>query len=156
MGWGSYLFVHPKMGACITFCNHFEEVMYFCAFQFPFHKKKQRWRNQQVQYCLLSKWWQTCETVNLCPFSKDIRATTLTPFIRISPSDRSWRLNQILFIPSSLSLLCLSLICFSERFLDLNFRICSGNIFSVHPVDVNAILGISFPQHYQYCDPVFK
>ena len=40
MGWGSYLFVHPKMGGCITFCNHFEEVMYFCAFQFPFYKKE--------------------------------------------------------------------------------------------------------------------
>ena len=74
--------------------------------------------------------WQTCETVNLCPFSKDIRATTLTSFIGISPSDSSWRLNQILFISSSLSLLCLSLICFFERFLDLNFRMCSGNILT--------------------------
>ena len=43
--------------------------------------------------------------------SKDIRAATLTSFIGISPSDSSWRLNQILFFSSSFSLLYLSLIC---------------------------------------------
>ena len=29
-------------------------------------------------------------------------------------------------------------------------------IFSLHSVDVNAVLGISFPQHCQYCDPAFN
>ena len=40
MGWGSYLFVHLKMGGCIKLCNHFLGAMCFCAFQFPFHKKE--------------------------------------------------------------------------------------------------------------------
>ena len=40
MGWVSYLFVHPKMGGCIKFCNYFWEVMYFCAFQFPSYRKE--------------------------------------------------------------------------------------------------------------------
>ena len=159
--WGGVIpFCAPQNGGLHDILQPFRRGHAFLCIPISFpQKRKQRWRNQQVQYCLLSKWWQTCETVNLCPFSKDIRAATLTFFIGISPSDSSWRLNQILFISSSLSLLCLSLICFFERFLDLNFRMCSGNIltfFSLYPVDVNAVLGISFPQHCHYWDPVFK
>ena len=39
-GVGSYLFLHLKIGSCIKLCNHFWGAMYFCAFQFLFHKKE--------------------------------------------------------------------------------------------------------------------
>jgi len=40
MVWGSYLYVHLKMGSCIKLHNHFCEATHFCAIQFPFHKKE--------------------------------------------------------------------------------------------------------------------
>lgn len=40
MWWGSYLFLHLKMGACIKLSYHFWGAMYFCAFQFLFQKNR--------------------------------------------------------------------------------------------------------------------
>ena len=131
--WGGVIpFCAPRNGGCIKFCNYFWEVIYFFVHSNFLPTKKETTLKESTSpilfiYMVVE---QTFETVNLCPFRKDIRAATLTSFIGISPSDSSWRLNQILFISSSLSLLCLSLICFFERFLDLNFRMCSGNILT--------------------------
>ena len=116
--WGGVIpFCAPKNGGCIKFCNYFWEVMYFCAFQFPSYKKETTPKESTSPILFIYMVAeQTCETVNLCPFSKDIRAATLTSFIGISPSDSSWRLNRILFFSSSFSLLYLSLTCFFWTF----------------------------------------
>ena len=41
-GVGVIPFCAPQNGGCITFCNHLWEIMYFCAFQFPYHKKDEK------------------------------------------------------------------------------------------------------------------
>ena len=68
-GWGSYLFVHLKMGGFIKLSNHFWGAMYFCAFQFLFHKKRNNtegiknsfrsfsstsWRKESLQQVFIS------------------------------------------------------------------------------------------------------
>ena len=113
VGWckwgGGHTFLCTQKWGCIKFCNYFWEVMYFSAFQFPSYKTTLKESTSPILFIYMVA-EQTCETVNLCPFSKDISAATLTSFIGISPSDSSCRLNRILLCSSSFSPLYLSLI----------------------------------------------
>ena len=63
MGWGSYLFVHLKMGACIKFYDHF---MYFCAFEFPLYKKETTLKESTTRQILFIIKMMACQTNITC------------------------------------------------------------------------------------------